>query len=186
MEKKKKGVKIKVSKKNIKKPQIKTERKDSKPIFRKVVVIIMGILILNLIILVSEHGVNKGLTGLTIKESVANAYKDIPPLSKAALVGQWLVLIAILVFVTITDNKIKIKTGEITSFDLAKMSQQRGTDLDTLYNLLKEKKQIRVSTVSKVFKVKKNTAMEWGKILESGNLAKIDYISTREPIIKLA
>jgi len=177
---------MKVLKKNMKKDSPKKKEKSSKPIFRRVVLIIVLMLVLNLTLLGFEYGTNKGLTGLTIKESVASAYKNISPLSKAALVGQWLILIAMLVFVSLKDRGSAMIQDEVSQTDFANMSRQRGTDLDTLYNILKEKEQIRISTVSKVFKVDKKTAMEWGKILESGNLAVIDYISTKEPIIKLS
>ena len=64
------------------------------------------------------------------------------------------------------------------------MSEESKTDLDTLYNILKDKKQLRTSSIAKLFKVNKETALNWCKILESGNLAVLDY-SSGDPVVRV-
>jgi len=74
---------------------------------------------------------------------------------------------------------------EVKSIDLTKNSKNSKTDLDTLYKVLLNKKQIRISSVSKLFNIEKDIAMDWAKILESGDIAIIDYPLIGGPIIKL-
>jgi hypothetical protein len=55
------------------------------------------------------------------------------------------------------------------------------TDLDNLYEILKQKKHLSVPMISKAFKVSEDIVLEWGKILEEGNLAKITYPRMSDP-----
>lgn len=57
------------------------------------------------------------------------------------------------------------------------------TDLDNLYEILKNKKTLSFPMISKAFKVSEDVVFEWGKILEEGNLAKITYPRMSDPQI---
>ncbi len=159
--------------------------KEEKPLFFRVVLVIGVILLINLGILSYKYGSTKVLTGLSVKDTLSKTYKDISPASKVFLVMQWVVLILILIFSFVKDKNSKIVKNELAGINIEKMSEKKGTDLDTLYNLLKTKKELRISTVARVFKIGKTVAMEWCKILEAGNLAIIEYPSSREPVIKI-
>lgn len=55
------------------------------------------------------------------------------------------------------------------------------TDIDSLYNLLKENKRLSFDNIEKAFGVNKDTVASWAKILESGNLALIYQPKFGEP-----
>lgn len=160
--------------------------KEGKPIFFKVFVIVVIILLVNIGMFVYQRKiqVNKGLTGLSIKDTIVEAYSKIQPHSRLFLLAQWALLILLLLFASFKDKRLYSKKNELEGINLEKMSKKSKTDLDTLYNILKSKKQLKVSTIVKLFKVNKNVAMEWCKILEASNLVMIDA-SGREPVVKI-
>jgi hypothetical protein len=157
--------------------------KEEKPIFLKVFLVIIVILTINLFIF-SLKLRGKPLTGMTIGEKIYESYSQIPIVSKIFLGVQWFVLIALLMGVFIKDRRVRNKNSkeDLEGIDINKMSGKNSTDLDILYNLLKEKKKLRVSSIAILFKVKEEVAMEWCKILESGNLISFEYISAKEPV----
>ena len=158
-----------------------------KPIFMKAVAIILVVLLANVAFFIFRYGnLNKGLTGFSVKEVLSNSYQSLSAFSRMMLIGQWVALIFILAAVYLRDKNLGHQQDEVSGTEFKKMNaDDKGTDLDVLYNVLKEKKHLRVSTISKLFDVKKGIALEWCKILESGNLAIIDYPSSREPVVKL-
>lgn len=80
---------------------------------------------------------------------------------------------------------VMVDKGEIGKIDIKKMRSRSKTDIDILYELIKEKKDIKVSTISKIFEIEKELAMDWAKILESSELVTIEYPGFGGPIIKL-
>ena len=58
------------------------------------------------------------------------------------------------------------------------------TDLDLLYFLLREKKKLKIPTISKIFKIDKEKALEWCRILESHDYVIINYPSLSEPEVE--
>ena len=161
------------------------EKATKKPIFMKVIAIVMVILLANVAFFIFRYGnLNKGLTGFSVKEVVSNSYQDLSPFSRILLIGQWIALVFILAMVYIRDKNIEIQQDEISDIEFKQMNDGKATDLDALYNLLQSKGHLRVSTISRLFDVKKGIALEWCKILESGNLAIIDYPSSKEPVVK--
>ena len=59
------------------------------------------------------------------------------------------------------------------------------TDIDILYKMLKEKKVLRLISVTKLFKINEATAIEWFEILEESNLGEIKYPTFGSPRIIL-
>lgn len=158
--------------------------KEAKPVFLKVFVIVAVILIANLAFLFYFYGnLKSGMTGFSVLGSFSKAYVEMPGSSKIFIVVEWSVLILVLFGAFIRD--VGVKRKEIVGIDLRDMHGKTGTDLDKLYNVLQDKNQLRISTIAKAFKVNRETAMEWCKILESGNLANIDYPGVGEPIVKI-
>ncbi len=49
------------------------------------------------------------------------------------------------------------------------------TDIDIFYIMLQKNKLLKLNTVSKAFNISKDLALEWAKILEEHNMAKIRY-----------
>lgn len=66
------------------------------------------------------------------------------------------------------------------------MEGKANTSLDALYNLLIERKIMRVEDIASYFKVSKELVIEWGKILEAGELATISNPRIGKSVIKLA
>lgn len=159
--------------------------KEEKLVFYRVFLAVIFIFSAGVIIFFYKYGnFNKGLTGLSIKETFSDAYTNIPQSSKIFLAIQWGILIFILMLSYIRDKKIILGKNEFAEIDLKKMSEKQGTDLDILYNLLQNKKKLNLSTISRVFNINEEVAMEWCRILESGNLAVIDY-PAEGPLVRL-
>ena len=158
--------------------------KEAKPIFLKVILIAAVILLTNLAFLFYFYGgLSGGMTGFSIMGSFSKVYIEMPQSSKIFIILEWSVLILILIGAFIRD--ISVKRKDISGINLEDMGGKTGTDLDKLYSILQDKNQLRISTIARAFRVNKETAMEWCKILESGNLASIDYPGVGEPVVKL-
>ncbi|MFA5174460.1 MAG: hypothetical protein WC438_04740 [Candidatus Pacearchaeota archaeon] len=160
--------------------------KEEKILFFRVFFVISLIFLLNLVSYVYKYGdIKGGFTGFSVKSTVYNAYSGLPYISKMFLIVQWTILILLLLSVAFKDNRLKNQDKEVLSLNLKRKSGANKTDLDTLYEVLKDKKKLRVSTIAKAFNVDPEIALEWGKILESGSLAIIDYPGFGEPVIKI-
>ncbi|OGJ19881.1 hypothetical protein A3K73_02725 [Candidatus Pacearchaeota archaeon RBG_13_36_9] len=161
--------------------------KEEKPIFLKVFLIVIVILMVNLGVFSYKITTDRGLTGLSIGKKFSEAYRGISPISRVFLILQWAALIILLAGVFFRDMRAKKSesAAELSGVDINQLSKDSGTDLDVLYKILKEKKKLKISSISRLFKVKEEVAMEWCKILESGSLGVIEYPSAREPIIRL-
>ena len=99
---------------------------------------------------------------------------------------QW-ILVLLIIAVAYTkflkhshEDKIKVDYGSI------KQRTKKGmTDIDLLYSLIKQKKNIKINTIAKVFKIDKDKALEWGKMLESQDLVTIEYPTFSDPEIEI-
>ena len=70
--------------------------KEEKPIFLKVFLIVIVILMINLGVFSYKMTTDKGLTGLSIGKKFSESYKGISPISKTFLILQWAALIILL------------------------------------------------------------------------------------------
>lgn len=106
-------------------------------------------------------------------------------LSKYAVLGEWGLLMVLIIF-SFAKERINVKK-EVIDLSAARKykKSENHTDLDTLYEMLKDKKSLRLSTISKLFEVDKDLVMEWVATLESGNLASISYPRFGEPEVKV-
>lgn len=116
-----------------------------------------------------------GLTGEQIKEN----YNSAPSFSRLLIIGEWALLV-ILIIASIVGDKMHVKKQHI-ALEIKKSTDKSKTDIDVLYDLLKEKKKISLATIAETFKIKEETATEWVKILEEANLATINYPRFGEP-----
>ncbi len=132
----------------------------------------------------------KGISGfsigkLSIGEEIKTKYRSVSPLSITILLAEWSLLI-LAVFFAFLRNRVELKK-EIAAIkspgDYKKTN--KSTDLDALYNLLKEKKHLRLSSIAEKFKIEKELALEWAKTLESASLVYIDYPRFGDPEIYL-
>jgi hypothetical protein len=132
----------------------------------------------------------KGISGLVVKnidlgQEVRSRYSAYAPISKIFLIGEWSLILGLIIFgmfrsrLTIKRYVIPEKMRKNT--DKSKIK----TDLDVLYSMLQEKGSISLSAVSSMFNIDKETATEWCNILESGDLAELNYPKFGDPEIRI-
>jgi len=107
-------------------------------------------------------------------------------MSIVLFIGQWAILLLIVFFAYMKFLKHK-KTEEIKSqnFVVPCTLKKSETQLDTLYNAIKDKKNLSVGSIAKAFKIEKEKALEWAKILENNDLVIIEYPAFSDPEVKL-
>ncbi len=168
--------------------------KGESKLFLKVFIVVILIFFINIAVFFIKFGdvddgseaINQsGLTGLSVGKDVADLYVSLPLVSKIFLMVQWGLLLLLLIYVGFRDKEVSKNQNELAGLDLNQIRKKSETDLDALYTLLKQKQQLRIATVSKAFDIKEDLAMEWGKILESGRLAYIDYPKFGGPLIRV-
>lgn len=99
---------------------------------------------------------------------------------------QWLVLLLIIVIAFMKFLKhMKREKIDPPSSKIIQKKTRSETNLDILYNLLKTKKSLKLKTISKFFKITKEKALEWAKILENHELATIEYPAFTDPEVKI-
>ena len=130
-----------------------------------------------------------GISGLSIDDSSGSDSKQnnaqISTKSLIILFSEWLFLIAIITFTLI---KGKIESKNELSLSNIKEKYEKGenrTDLDILYDILKEKKHLSLNSISKIFKVSKEVAKSWSETLEAGDLATLFYPRIGDPELVL-
>ncbi len=134
----------------------------------------------------NEKGISGLIVGETnIGESIRNNYASLSPTSKIIIILEWEIIIAAFIFIYVR-NKIEMKK-EVASVSRPQKykTSKKSTDLDALYNLLKEKKHLRLSTITKVFKINKDIALDWARTLENAGLIEIHYPRIGEPELVL-
>ena len=107
------------------------------------------------------------------------------PVSRTILIIEWSLLIIAIAFIFVRNKIEAKKEAESVKLPQKYKKSEKSTELDVFYNLLKEKKHLKLSTIEKVFSVSKKVALSWAKTLESGNLARIEYPRFGEPEVIL-
>lgn len=96
------------------------------------------------------------------------------------------ILLGIIIFIIILNRISKGKRKkEKREFDTKKIPTGSGTSLDALYKILLEKKSLNINFIEDLFGIKKDLALEWARILESGDLATLDYPGIGAPKLVL-
>ena len=136
------------------------------------------------------EGEAKSITGkASLDSGIKNNYISLSTGSKLIIAGEWLAVIIIVIIILIKgkqkfSKEMKINKELTTQKSKIKYHKSKPeTDLDILYKILKEKKSLRMSAISEIFKINKDIAMNWCKILEEGNLATIHYPTVGSPKI---
>ena len=138
--------------------------------------------------LVETMGISGNSIGpITIDETfeinIRENYKKISPISKGVLIGEWVLLIALSGF-SIVRTRIHFKHDSLETFKISRQDKSK-TDIDLLYDLLKEKKRLEISSIARVFNVDKETVKEWGEIMEDNDLVVMEYPRFGDPEITL-
>jgi hypothetical protein len=170
------------------------DKKEGRPIFGKALLVVFLFLLLNLGLLVAmfRSSTDAGFSGFAIKtnfyvikDTISKNYFSMSPKLKIFLAIQWVILVLVLVFALMRDKHIKRVKESTIVLNVKKDLGKNKTELDVLYDVLKDKKDLNISTISKSFNISKDKAMEWCKILESGELATIDYPGFGEPYVRI-
>jgi len=159
-------------------------RKKEMSLFSKIATLVIIVIGINIAIFIFG-GERSGITGRAITENITELYGALSPASKVFLVIQWTLLIILLLYLVIKNKLALNREQEVTGIDLTEILKRSKTDIDALYNLLQQKGFLSMAIISKIFKIDEDLAMEWGKILESGNLAIIDYPRFGGPVLKI-
>jgi len=119
-----------------------------------------------------------GFSGLAVDNSATNGQNsNILQFSGSLifLILEWAILIGGLIY-SYTKFKFALNKEyeELNSIKDRQFSANT-TDIDKMFEFLKEKKSLRVSTIAKVFEVDKSLVESWGKTLESAKFATISY-----------
>ena len=127
---------------------------------------------------------SSGISGKAIMENISSAEIEINFKEKIILGAEW--ILAVMIFLSLLiQSKAELNEYEV-SITHEKIKQSiSNTDLDILYNLLKEKKKIPVKALAVYFKVEESTIISWARILEEANLLTIHYPSFGHPILTL-
>ncbi len=153
--------------------------------FWKTFLAVSIIFLMNIWVYLSNYRRVEVVTGLSVGETVGEAYNNIPISARIFIGIQWALLVSLLIFAYYKDREVKKKENEIEGVDLKEMSKNSKTDLDTLYNILKEKKQLRISTLAKLFNLNEEVVMGWCRTLELNNLVTITDHSTGGAIVRI-
>lgn len=161
--------------------------KEAKPIFLKVLTIVLVIALANVGYFVYNNAnSSQRMTGFSINDlntSVSNSYNSLSLTSKIFMIGQWVVLLFVLFYAAFRDRRLKITADENIDLHIQRNLDKNKTDLDSLYEIIREKKELPISVISRSFNVNKEVALEWCKILESGELVSISYPGFSEPTV---
>lgn len=121
----------------------------------------------------AEKGISGFAVGNTDIEQLKSQYTQISFASKVIIIGEWGLLI-LLISASLVGDRIHVKKQKLV-LQLKKTTDKSKTDIDILYDLLKENKTIPIATICETFHIKEETAHEWAKILEEAELATLHY-----------
>lgn len=123
-----------------------------------------------------------GISGKAISEDT-DGNEKISFKNHLILAGEWLIIIVISMISLI---RAKMEMQGVEQVIVTKIKTPRSiarTDLDMMYDLIKEKKVVKVKALAKYFKVEDKTIIDWARILEEANLIIINYPAIGEPQI---
>ena len=107
-------------------------------------------------------------------------------LSLIAFVGQWILLLAIVLFAYTRFLKSKkSEEAAVQTKDVSVAEGKSDTPLDSLYKILEERGFLHLEAISKIFNISKEKALEWAKILEEDELVTIEYPAFSDPEVTL-
>lgn len=124
-----------------------------------------------------------GMSTFAIKDITAKLIQY--DLSTIIFVAQWVLIFLIVVIFFV--KFLRRKKGDRAKHMEIKVEERRGTgtDLDTLYNLLQEKKNLKISEIARIFKITNDKALEWCRILENHELVSTEYPAFSEPEVEI-
>ncbi len=107
-------------------------------------------------------------------------------MSVFAFILQWVILLMVVLFAYMKFLKHRKEEEEkVANFIIPQPKSRSETNIDIFYNLLKEKKSLSTGAIAKAFKIPKETALEWAKILEDHEMINIEYPAFSDPEVMI-
>ncbi|RMD45471.1 hypothetical protein D6829_02260 [Candidatus Pacearchaeota archaeon] len=156
--------------------------KERDNLFLKTIIVIFLVVLVEF--LAFSFAYRKSISGFSIAD-ITQLYSSMHTTSKIFLIIQWVIILVIVVIALIKNQKVMQRRNKIGSINIKKAMANSKTELDALYNILKERKELSIKEICSVFKIKEDLAMEWARILEAGELITIDYPTFGSPIAKI-
>ena len=153
---------------------------------KKVGTILMGLFVLafssvNLYFYFNRDNPNSPISGMAITELPLGLN-----MSVIAFILQWVVLLLVVMFAYMKFLKHRKEEDEkIGSFVIPTPKSRSETNMDVFYKFLKEKKSLSTRTISKLFTITKEKALDWARILEEHELVIIEYPAFSDPEVKI-
>lgn len=128
-----------------------------------------------------------GITGKVITADVISGFGDIPLSSRIIIAGEWIFVLVIILYLlikgrmTLERDLQKERGVSLERKKIQSSKSQYETDLDVLHDILKEKKILRLSVISKTFGITNKTTTDWCRILEEGDIATLSYPTVGSP-----
>jgi len=151
--------------------------------YKRVVIVVLILFILNVALYFIKN--SPILSGYAVIDNIKEDPTTLTP-DKILLIITLIAIPALLIFLYLKNikHKKKLESMKINLSELEKLKQNiSGTDIDVLYALLQQKNEIPLSLIQRVFRINKEMALKWGKILEEHNLAIMNYPAFSEPIL---
>ncbi len=129
----------------------------------------------------AEGGVSGLSIGeLNIGETLRAQYSRGSFFSQIILASEWVFTAFFFIFL-LSKQKIAMKDN-VSKLEIKRNKNSlTETEIDNLYNLLREQKSLKLATICTLFGVDKEVALSWGRTLEAGKLIRIDYPSFGDP-----
>ena len=156
-------------------------QKERKPLFFKIILLAITMFFLDIGIVVFNN-YKSNMTGFSINNLSSLSSLSFSFGFKVFVIFQWIFVILFLVYAKQRDWYIEATEPPL---EINKDVSKNKTDLDVLYDLLREQKEIKISKITKTFNISRELALEWGKILESGDLATLNYPGFGEIVLKI-
>jgi Mg2+/Co2+ transporter CorB len=164
------------------------ENKGGKSLVWVILVVVIGLIalthtFLHFSIYLSSTGKISGFAFLEQNSMVKTP--KFQPISLVVIVFEWILLFAVII--RGRSSKQTLSAGDLSRIVSERKSHESvsKTDMDVLYDLLKDKKELSISQIAKAFKIDKSVAMEWSNMLEESNLATIEYSKMGEPSVRI-
>ena len=157
--------------------------KREKSLFLKTCLAIFSVLLVEAVAFSLLYG-PRNPVGYSVAD-LTRIYSELNPGSKIFLLVQWLLIIVILAAVFVKSRG-SLKSGkEEKKINLEAIKRNSKTSLDAMYEVLKMKKEVSVRMIASMFKISEDLAMDWARILESGDLIVIEYPAIGGPVAVL-
>ncbi len=150
-----------------------------------VIAIVIVLASVNVFLFVSKGQMSYvGISGNVIDELPELPFNLTLPTTLFIIQGLILIIILLFTYSKFLKHKKEIITKQ--DYNIIKEKKTKSeTDMDVLYHLLKSRKKINIGSISRIFNISKEKALEWAKTLENYELVNIEYPAFTDPEVKI-